>query len=368
LINLLSELGSLGMDLFLYSDRPLHPDQLDRLAPLTYKVRLSGSMRYPVWEQYWLPRQCRADRIDILHSTHNFGLPWFSSCPRVLTLHDAIFHVHNPGFAGHFGDRWRHWTARRSANHIITVSEHSKTDLVDRLRIPPDRITVTHEASDPMFQRPVSTGARKRVRARYDLGRRYIFYTGGWESRKNVPFLLRAFAAASLASTDLVLAGQPDGDVRKNIETAVAELNIGDRVRLLGWVSDEVLPALYSDALCFVYPSRYEGFGLQLCEAMAAGCPVLAARATSLPEILGSGGETFSLDDPAELISLLRQIAGDGEFRQQLVRRAAARSATLHWRFTAERTIGVYEILLRHKLSRAITGNESNNHCESSCP
>ena len=123
-------------------------------------------------------------------------------------------------------------------------------------------------------------------------------------------------------------------------------LGLGDRLHLLDWVEEEDLPALYAEALAFAYPSEYEGFGLQLCEAMAVGCPTLAARATCLPEVLGIGGATFSLDDPAELAALLRRVATDDAFRADLSARARARSSAFSWRRTAEETIAVYHQLL----------------------
>jgi glycosyltransferase involved in cell wall biosynthesis len=123
------------------------------------------------------------------------------------------------------------------------------------------------------------------------------------------------------------------------------EQGIGNRLHLLEWVDDEDLPALYAGALCFAYPSMYEGFGLQLCEAMAVGCPTLAARATCLPEVLGNGGETFALDDPGELATLLRRVAEDPAFRADLSSRARARSADFSWRQAAEQTAAVYRSL-----------------------
>ena len=123
------------------------------------------------------------------------------------------------------------------------------------------------------------------------------------------------------------------------------ELGIGDRLRLLDWVEEDDLPALYAEALAFAYPSEYEGFGLQLCESMAVGCPTLAARATCLPEVLGTGGATFSLEDTAELAALLRRVATDDAFRADLSARARARSASFSWRRTAEGTAVVYREL-----------------------
>ncbi len=125
------------------------------------------------------------------------------------------------------------------------------------------------------------------------LPERYVFFVGGWERRKNVPFLMREFAAADLDGVNLVLGGGTDPQ-RAELTQLADELHIADRTTMLGWIDDEDLPAIYSGALCFAYPSEYEGFGLQLCEAMATGCPTFASRATCLPEILGDGGETFA--------------------------------------------------------------------------
>jgi len=181
---------------------------------------------------------------------------------------------------------------------------------------------------------------------RHGLSRPFVFYVGGWEKRKNIPFLLRAFAAAKETTIDLALAGQADETTRVALLELATALGIGSQLRLLGRVSDEDLAALYAAALCFVYPSVDEGFGLQLCEAMAAGCPVLAANKTSLPEVLGTGGELFEVADPMVLGNLIRRVALDLGYRQELVRRASNRSTDFSWRSAAAQTMEVYQRVL----------------------
>ena len=301
-INLLVELSSLGIELFLYSDRPLHESHLAKLPKDSYQVRISPPMRYILWEQYWLPKQCEQDQVDILHCPLNFGLPWFSPCPRILTLHDAIDQIYYsqniPWYQklnlANLQTRFYHWVARHRADYIITISEYSKQDIVKYLQVPENKITVIYEAADANFHQEVIPSQRLQIRSKYKLELPYIFYIGGWEKRKNIPFLLKAFAEANLDGVELVLAGGKD-EQRDPLLELGESLGIANRLRLLGWVDDEDLPGLYAEAICFVYPSEYEGFGLQLCEAMAVGCPVLAARSTCLPEILGDGGETFSI-------------------------------------------------------------------------
>ena len=238
-------------------------------------------------------------------------------------------------------NRLSHWVARTQAERVITVSNHSCLDLVTSLHIPRERISIIPEAADPNFHSPVSAAQRSDIRRQYGLSRSYVFYVGGWEQRKNIPFLLRACAEAALSGVDLVLAGGRD-EQKAELTRLATELGMADRVRLIGWVPDSDLPALYSGALCFVYPSLYEGFGLQLCEAMAVGCPTLAARATCLPEVLGVGGDTFDPAEPCELAGLLRRVTGDPEYRRELSRRAVARSRDFCWQSTAEQTLEVY--------------------------
>ena len=350
-VDLLAALPALGVEPVLYSDRPIHPVHLARLPEGTYRVSVGAVKPHAIWEQFWLPHQCGRDRVAVLHTPANFGLPCSSPCPRVLTLHDAIDQVYYAPRA-RSGARWKpaalrgrlaHWSARTRAHRLITVSMHARGDLVERLGVPAEKVRVIPLAADATFLEPVSPAVRERVLTQLELTHPYIFYVGGWDPRKNVPFLLLAFAAAGndLMGVDLVLAGGRDVERATLCELATA-LGVQDRLRLLGWVDDADLPALYAEAQAFVYPSEYEGFGLQLCEAMAMGCPVLAARATSLPEVLGGGGETFGLESADELAGLLRRVVLEPYYRDELCRRARVRSADFSWTRTAAATLAVY--------------------------
>src|SRR5258707_4232308 len=152
--------------------------------------------------------------------------------------------------------RLRSWGATACANRIITVSNHAKHDLVEVLGIPAAKIAVIYEAAEPRFSEPVSDDALDRVRRKYELPARYVFYVGGWERRKNIPFLMREFAAANLDSVNLVLGGGTEPQ-RAELTQLAFELHIADRITILGWIDDEFLPALYCGALCFAYASEY---------------------------------------------------------------------------------------------------------------
>ena len=348
-INLLVELTELDVELVLYSDAPLHPSHLKRLERRGVTIAVRTGLRYPIWEQFWLPKRCSLDRLDVLHSPFNFGLPWISRCPRVLTLHDAIDQVFYPvrWTPAAFKGRLYHWSARTRAHRIITVSEHARGELVGALGLAPRRITVIHEAADPCFHKPSLSADQERVRAAYGLHRPYLLYVGGWEGRKNVSILPRSLALSGCDGLDLVLVG---GRARETAEmtTLVESLGIPERVRVLGWVDDADLPALFAGAIAFAYPSFHEGFGLQLCEAMAVGCPVLAADATSLPEILGDGGVLFNPHEAESLAALIRRVAHESDFRDDLIRRAQRRSLDFSWRRSALATVKVYEAAMEN--------------------
>ena len=404
-VNLLTHLPNCGITPILCSPWPIHANHRQYFPADRFEVVEGGSRSPLVWDQTWDRLAAKAG-AKVLHALSNYGLPLFPRRPAVLTLHDAIDYAfykdRTLGWGDHWSrreliGRWMHWSARRGADRVITVSEYSKRDIARRLSVPASRIDVVYEAADPSFH-PADESAIHDVRRRYELNGPYYFYYGGWERRKNVDFLLRAFAdaianesqaekfnsgamltalrehvcefesssclpkAVSMApeSTDyrkltdsnninsnirLVLAGGASGDEHGLRELAVS-LGIGDRVVWLGYLSDVDLRILLSDALAFVYPSRAEGFGLQLCEAMACGCPVLAADATCLPEILGDGGATFSLRSPAALSSLLERVAADEPYRRKLKAKSTARGLAFSWDRCAERTADVYRELL----------------------
>ena len=349
-VSLLNEFSAMGMELFLYTDRPPIPEQMALFPKRGTTVRIAPPMRYLAWEQKWVPRQCEIDGVDLLHSPVNFGLPWSAPCPMILTLHDAIdqlLYAKEKSAVSKMRPDYlktvvHQWAARTRADYIVTVSQHAKRDLTRHLNIPDQKITVIYEAADRRFHAPVTEQARRAVRQQNGLLRPYVLYLGGWEPRKNVPFLFEAFAAARLDGVDLVVAGGGETS-RTQMELLACSLGIQDSLRLTGRIEEEHLPALYAEALCFVHPSRYEGFGLQLCEAMATGCPVLAARSTCLPEIVGGGGDTFRLELLDDLVHSLQRVVDDPGYRSDLSRRAKTRSADFSWRKAAEETVALYQ-------------------------
>lgn len=341
-ICLLRELAALDCRLVLLSDKRLTAALLEELPAGSFESVVAPRMRYITWEQAWLPWACRRSRVSLLHSPLSFGLPVFAGCPTVLTLHDAIDVAFEPPGVMTLRERFHrasHFAARASASRIITVSEHAKRDIREHFGVPEARLRVIHEAADVSLL----SGAEDDAAVLDSVGvhGRFVFYVGGFERRKNVEFLASAFLEADLADVTLVLAG-----ARVTEDTRELARRSAGRIAMPGYVDDATLGALYRRAECFVYPSLYEGFGLQLCEAMSQACPVLAADATSLPEVLGDGGELFDLSSTARLVDLLRRVCTDAAYRAELKRRSFGRSAHFSWRRTAEQTLAVYRELI----------------------
>jgi len=345
-LNLLRSLQDLGLDIFLYSRFPIDGENLKKLHPESVNTRWAHSGSYFLWEQGWLPQKLKSDKVDLFHSPFHFGLPLLSPCPKVMTLHDAHDQV-NPAVWRTWRERLLHarssflqWHSRNFADHILTVSDFSRKEIIATLKIPAHKVTRIYESFDPQFTRTRSDQEDLQVRQKYNLKRPYFFYLGGFDQRKNLPFLLDVFEATKNSGVELVLAG---GGPEQ--EAMQSRWDSGSDIRFLGYVEETDLSALYAGAKVFINPSLYEGFGLQICEAMVTGCPVFAADNTCLPEILGDAGALFDPADKASLAGLLERASHDDSWLQQLSEKGLRRAEFFSWKKAAEETLKVYQSL-----------------------
>ncbi len=353
-VSLLKELQNQGLSLFLYSRKAVHPEIKKLLGPNNITYREAPKSNYFMWEQRILSKWCLEDRIDLFHSPYNYGLPFSSPCPKVLTLHDVIEEKYYRPFESLVSKlkpssikyRFLQSSAPKNADHIITVSYHAKNDIKEFYKIPEEKIDVTYEAHPKEFEIKLSDQERKQVLSKYKINFPFVFYIGGFDQRKNIPFLLEAFAKASLPDHRLVLGGSGDST---DLERKASGLGINAFVHFTGYIDDQDLPAFYQSADAFVYPSLYEGFGLQVCESMASGCPTLVSDRGSLPEVLGEGGLYFDLDDPRALADMMSKISLKPDLKTELSEQALKRSKSFSWAKTAQQTIEIYKKVLSKK-------------------
>ncbi len=307
-------------------------------------VPLSRKAQYLLWHFAGLSGALAkaAQDADILH-TPILIVPPQQQAPLVVTVFDLTFvlfpqhHLRTTRVLFSSGLR----RAVRTADVFLAISENTKRDLVRLTGVDPQRVRVTPLAADPLF-RPVRDGG---TLARLGIDRPYVLYVGTLEPRKNVPALLRAFAALEDRETLLVLAGAK-GWMYEQIFSLVTQLGLESQVKMLGYVENDDLPVLYTEAQVFVYPSLFEGFGLPVLEAMQCGAPVITTNVSSIPEVAGEAAILVSPDDTAGLTAALRRVLSEPGLREEMRGQSLARAALFSWRKTAELTAEAYQSVL----------------------
>ena len=285
--------------------------------------------------------------VDVVHST-TFCVPQFRLHKKrlVVTIYDLSFithpELHLPANVAHCLTGTR--LAIEHADAIITISEHTRRDLVERLGAPLERLTVTPLAHDASLARVSDPKRLAAVRKRYGLPEHFILFLGALEPRKNLPRLLEAYAAlpATLRrDVGLVVAGM-SGWLNDSIQARVAELGVDRSVRFAGYIDAADLGAVYSLATLLAYPSLYEGFGLPVLEAMACRTPVLTSKVSSLPEVAGDAAVLVEPTDVGAIGTGLQRLLDSPSLRDELASRGIVHAAGFSWERCARQTLDVY--------------------------
>jgi alpha-1,3-rhamnosyl/mannosyltransferase len=366
--NLVDALGALeseeDFELILLH-RPGRRDARYRLEDLLRhpRVRLHA-LDAPVFglaSQWKIPAALRALDASVFHATYWMGA-WRSGRPSVLSLYDLIG-TSLPGSVPGLKTRILSLALRmsiRGADAIITISEAARRDIVAS-GLTRGQVTVTPLAADAGF-RPAEALALRKLREKLALPETMVLYLGINKPHKNLETLVRAWgmlraerpelvggvatapARPSADGAELVIAGRWDPRY-DDLKALAAALPQPASIRFLGPVDEEDLPALYSAASIFAFPSRYEGFGLPPLEAMACGTAVIAADATSLPEVVGEAGILVDPDDPSAWAQALARLLEDPDLSEEMGRQGIERAKGFRWEETARRTLEVYRSL-----------------------
>jgi glycosyltransferase involved in cell wall biosynthesis len=303
------------------------------------------------WHRFYLPCPVEwlAGPLDLFHSP-NFILPPVRRAKTLLTVHDLSFIRHPQGAVDSLR-RWLNqvvpWSLAR-ADHILADSLSTKNDLIELFKIAPNQITVVGAGVEERFQPITDPVIREQVRQRYNLPpvEKFILGLGTLEPRKNFTGLITAFAQSPVReSHHLVIAGGK-GWLYDDIFTAAHSSPVANRIHLIGFVADEDLPALYSLADIFAYPSHYEGFGIPVIEAMACGTPVVCANNSCLPEVAGDSALQVTATDTSGLAEALHRLATDTALRQHAIESGFQQARTFTWPAAAARLLNVYQQLL----------------------
>ena len=291
----------------------------------------------------------RLRRYELYHELNSVPLGF--PAPVVLTILDLSVRLYpetHPGVRVEIFNRY-FYNSLKHVRRIITISGAIKKELVEMLGVPTDRIDVIHLAADEHF-RPIPPAQVRGYLRQQGLPERYILYLGTLEPRKNLAFLLRAYADLPFrlrSRFPLVLAGfkgwPGDDSPYRALEREVEELGLNDRVIFTGFVPEADLPFLYNGAVAFVFPSIYEGFGLPPLEAMQCGVPVIASDVPALAEVIGGAGDLLRVEDQSAWTAGLAKVLEDAEYREELSRRGISRARSFSWDKCARQTIATYE-------------------------
>ena len=300
------------------------------------------------WHRFFLPIPVEwfAGPVDLFHSP-NFILPPTRRARTLLTVHDLSFMRHPQGAVDSLR-RWLEKVVPRSlarADHILADSESTKQDLIDIFGLDPSAVTVVGAGVEERFRPITDPTVLAAVRQRYFIppSAKFILGLGTLEPRKNFTGLIEAFNRSPVRETHhLVIAGGR-GWLYENIFAAAAASPVADRIHLIGFVADDDLPALYSLADIFAYPSHYEGFGIPVIEAMACGTPVVCANNSSLPEVAGQAAQLIEATDTTALADSLQRLAADPTLRQQAIEQGFQQARKFTWPAAAQRLLQVYE-------------------------
>lgn len=296
-----------------------------------------------LWTQFGLPLDLFLHKPapDVFFTPTHYA-PRFSPMPVAIAIMDLSY-IHYPElFTASDLYQLTHWTrySVRKAKKIFTISLASKNDIIKTYGVSKDRVVVTYPGIKPM--QGSKTTQHMDIKSKYGIEGTYILFVGTLQPRKNIARLIEAFAKICDSIDELVIVGKK-GWMYEEILNAPKKFDVEKKVRFLEYVPDEDLPLLYKNAVCFILPSLYEGFGLPVLEAMVHGCPVIVSNVSSLPE---AGGDAAVYVDPLSVTDMaekLQKVIKSEKLRKEMVKKGLQQVKKFSWEKTARETLAVLE-------------------------
>ena len=300
-----------------------------------------------LWEQFVVPGVARRYSIDLLFNPF-WSVPVFADYKTVMIVHNTEFHTVPNVYTLRRRIQWtlHNYIWIHKADCVISISDVITEDLVKYVHLPRDRIRMIYHGFSDQVRVISDQAVLDAARSKYRLRGKFLLYVGMIFPQKNFINLVRAFSLICREIPhDLVVVGPPRWKFEGDLEL-VEKLGLKDRIRFLGFVPNDELPAIYNLADCFVYPSLYEAFGLAGVEAMACGCPVAGANAAAIPEVLGEAAVLFDPRSPEDIARSIMSVIGNNEVRDSCVRKGLERAKFFTWTRTAQQTLQLFEELV----------------------
>jgi glycosyltransferase involved in cell wall biosynthesis len=295
-----------------------------------------------LWEQTAFGRELRRIKPDLLHGLA-YALPVAWTGPSVVTIYDLSFLLFPKAFnaANRIYLAATTRAAARRARRIVTISEHTRRDIVRLLGAPEEYVDVTYPAVEERY-RLLPTDEVHAFRVARDLPDAFVFALGTLEPRKNLIGLLRAYAGMRKPRVPLYVAGAAGWRFSPIFDT-VRQLGLEGEVHFLGFVPEDELPLWYNAARLFVFPSLYEGFGLPVLEAMACGAPVITSTAASLPEVGGKAAVLVPPADTDRITQEMQRVLDDPQAQVELRAAGRIQASRFSWRSMTDQTVATYK-------------------------
>ena len=326
--------------------------------PENFEVSIYARSDHSALDHVLFPAFLHGLRPDLVHIPLN-RVPLLMIRPYVVTIHDMANLYFDEDHTSPFRMQLRRYRFKRGlvrASRVIAVSDATRRDVESQMGVPPNRLRRVYNAPDPGFLSPESTDpvTRQRILERYQINYPYLLYAGNIRRHKNVPRLVEAFAVLreelsahpTYNELRLVIIGDTISQYPA-VRQAVIKSKMEQVVRFLGFVPFETLRCFYESAAAFVFPSRYEGFGLPPLEAMACGAPVVTSNVSSLPEVVDDAAMLVNPENVFDIARGIREVLLNDDLRQDLIRRGRHQASRFSWETTARQVLEIYKEAVR---------------------
>jgi glycosyltransferase involved in cell wall biosynthesis len=313
--------------------------------PGNISVIKESAGKYSIQEHLTIPAKLRKLKVDLYHSPH-YVVPLVKTKPTLTVISDLIHlrfkaNLKRAGAYNYAKFMIKH--ALKSSDCIVTISQWSKTDILQLCNFQKSDINVIYGAVDDRFQKITDDAILRAVFEKVDIPDQYILYTGSFKEHKNIARLIQAFSRLKRKQCPFLILAGDRIEKYKHLQALINELDLQKNIINPGWLNLEEFIALYSGAAAFVFPSLYEGFGLSPLEAMKCRTPVVSSDAACMPEILGEAALYFDPYSVEDMAGKIRDVLGDNKLRRALIEEGAAQVQKYSWRRSANKYLELYE-------------------------